>query len=350
MAKQPFSPRQSYTYADIGLCPNRLSTIKSRKVEFGEIDTSLNFMGIKLDFPVVVAPMAKVVSASMAAKIQDLGGVAVLPRTNDFNIDLTLLQDAEEEGLELDRTIVSIPATGDYLERIKQYVSLGVTRFCIDLANAYSVIIQDAMKKINNLPNRDKLHFMTGNVASQEGYIFLAEEGLNAIRVGIGGGSVCTTSLATGVGIGQASLIREVADYEGSKYGPSIIADGGIKNPGDIVKAIALGAHIVMVGGLFAGCKESPGSVVIHEGKKYKHFAGQASMHIKGAEEFVEGADLLVPYRKEVEIVWKALVEGFRSGMSYMNAKTLDELRYLPHECFTSLTDAAKTERGVHAK
>jgi IMP dehydrogenase len=350
-----FRPRDSYTYADIGLCPNRLSTIRSRKVEAGEIDTSTNFMGIDLAVPIVVAPMAKVVGAEMAVKIQELGGVAVLPRTDDWRADMELFIKAQSLGLKPERTIISLPATnppggGGWQERLGRYTFAGVRAFCIDVANGFNVLIADMMKEINSRHDRGLLQFMTGNVASKEGYAFLAEQGIDSVRVGIGGGSVCTTSLATGIGVGQASLIREVANYDQSMLGPAIIADGGIKNPGDVVKALALGADVVMMGGLFAGCEETPGTVVIHEGKKFKHFAGQASMHIKGTEEFVEGADLLVPYRKSVESVWKALVEGLRSGMSYMGARNLKQLSRLPDECFVVLSDAAKTERGVHAR
>lgn len=161
----------------------------------------------------------------------------------------------------------------------------------------------------------------------------------------------CSTSLATGIGIGQASLIREIAEFKMNVNMPcpEIIADGGIKTAADIVKAIALGADVVMIGNLFAGTDEAPGSILIHEGKKYKHFAGQASMHVKGSNTFVEGADILVPYKKSVKDVWKALEDGIRSGMAYMNCKTIEELKYLPDECFVLLGDAAKAERNIHA-
>ena len=130
---------------------------------------------------------------------------------------------------------------------------------------------------------------------------------------------------------------------------PLIIADGGIKTPGDVVKAIALGADIVMVGGIFAGTDQAPGEIIEVEGKLYKRLAGQASFHVKGENKYVEGASKLVPHKGSAVHLWQTFQEGLKSGMAYLNCNTLDELRYLPDEYFVLLSNSAKFERGVHA-
>lgn len=345
MDKYVFQPKPSYTYNDIGLVPREKSEIKSRKVEAGEIDATSYIFATRLDLPIIVSPMDTVVGPRMAWKTRQQGGLAVLPRSvplSGVSETFRLQEEYEVDG----SVAASVPATGDYIEKIKALHAMKVFIICVDLANGYSQVAADALKQINKLPFRDDLYIICGNVASLEGYHFLAGLGVNGVRVGIGGGSVCTTSIATGIGVGQATVVRELVE----EIGPDIIADGGIKTPGDVVKAIALGADFVMVGGMFAGCEETPGEVVKHNGQLWKHFAGQASMHIKGSEEFVEGADLLVPYKGSMTKTWRALEEGIRSGMSYMNAKTIKELRGLPDDNFTLLSDAAKAERGVHAR
>lgn len=339
----PFQPKNSYSYGDIGLKPIYLSTIGSRK----DVNPGTIFLDLPLSLPIVTAPMEKVVSYDMAATLHKLGGLAILPRTysayRDAELLLALEQDLAKEHYV---GIPSIPAKDSYFSG---RVFPSTFAVCIDVANGFHTHIEQTVKILKQ--EFPKIKIIAGNVASLEGFLYLTELGIDAVRVGIGSGSVCSTSIATGIGVGQASLIREIAECKMSINlpTPALIADGGIKTAGDIVKAIALGADVVMVGNLFAGTDEAPGDIIIHEGKKYKHFAGQASMHIKGTNTFVEGADVLVPYKKSVSDVWRALDDGIRSGMAYMNCQHLHELHYLPDEAFVLLGDAAKFERGIHA-
>lgn len=322
-----FNPPVSFTYQDIGLVPTRTSTVTSRS----HISTSTRLGEIDISLPILLAPMDDVVDEDMEDAIRYEGGMCIAPRDAIFmprhagSVSTKNLKDAE-----------ALHTSGKLV--------------CIDTANGNSEAVGEAIDALKSkFPN---IFIIAGNVASTQGYAYLKNMGADAVRVGIGGGSVCTTSIATGVGVGQASIVRAVADFKHNVLngeGPLIIADGGIKYPGDVVKALALGADLVMCGGVFAGAEESPGTVIKHGGRKWKRLAGQASMAIKGQREYIEGADVLVPYTGPVSKTWNAFKEGIESGMSYMNCMNLEELIWLPDENFVRLTDAAKAERKVHA-
>lgn len=344
-----FQPNRSYTYADIGLHPNRLSEIKSR----GECNTQVDFLNLTLKMPIVAAPMETITGAELAKRIEELGGIAVLPRTSDDDADIDLLEISyvkSDTAPPPFRSIVSIGAKPGYMERFKRFYDLGIRRFCIDVANGYNQKIGDQIAKLKD--EEGDIFIIAGNVASVQGFQYLADRGADAIRVGIGGGSVCTTSVATGVGVGQASIVRDISKWKllrPEEDSALLIADGGIKEPGDVAKAIALGADVVMVGGILGGTEESEGRVVKFNGQLYKQIAGQASRIVKGEKRNIEGAEVLVPYSGEVQGIWETYKDGLQSAMSYMNCMDLNEFRHLDDTCFVHLTDAAKSERRVHA-
>ncbi len=334
----------SLTYSDISLVPRRLSTINSRD----DIDTSSDFLGNKYKLPILSAPMKTVTGSVMARKLISLGCLPVLARTENAQTDLEAFQaSADIPGA----AAVSVGATGDFLERAAKFIQAGARIICIDTANGFHTTVAHAVKQLQK--SRVPIKIIAGNVGSVEGYKFLDDLGVDAVRVGIGNGSVCSTSIATGIGMGQISLLQEIRNYRGRTESAAVIADGGIKEPGDIAKAIALGADVVMVGSYFAGTEESPGEVL--EGDKfsnrgkYKRYAGEASRSVKGNNaKYVEGIETWVPFKGKVAEQVQALEDGLKSSMGYMNCRTLTEFRNLPENCLVQLSSNARIERTPH--
>jgi len=172
----------------------------------------------------------------------------------------------------------------------------------------------------------------------------LVDAGADSVRIGIGGGSVCTTSIQTGIGLGQVSSLLDVYFVrKENDLNIELIADGGIKSPGDIAKAIALGADSVMLGRMLAGTRETPGEVIKYQDQLWKKYRGSASFGVKMKNEFIEGEETMVPYRGAVKNVIDSISDGLRSSMSYMNCKSLDQLRNT--ETFAVLSNSSYLER-----
>jgi IMP dehydrogenase len=202
---------------------------------------------------------------------------------------------------------------------------------------------------------------IAGNVATAKGVLDLAEAGADAVKVGVGAGSICTTRIVTGYGVPQLTAISDCAEI-GMKLGIPVIADGGLQTSGDITKALAAGAGSVMLGSLLAGTEESPGAAVSREGRRYKVVRGMASLTANVARKEIEqqgeidpdewekvvpeGVEALVPYRGSVTDILHQLVGGLRSGMSYAGASTLEELRQNAE--FIRITGAGIQESGTH--
>jgi IMP dehydrogenase len=246
---------------------------------------------------------------------------------------------------------------GDYLERADALVRAGTDILVVDIAHGHLEICLEALARLKK--KFPEVPIMAGNVATEEGARDLAAAGADCIKVGVGPGSICKTRIVTGAGMPQLTAIMEAV--KGAR-GVPVVADGGIRQSGDITKALAAGAAAVMIGSLFAGTDESPGEIVMWNGRRSKLYRGMASLgaHIERKKlagedvngevlaDFVsEGADqVTVPYRGSVNEVLSQLVGGLRSGMSYCGAHNLGELRRNAE--FVRVTEAGRKESGIH--
>ena len=245
--------------------------------------------------------------------------------------------------------------TGDMMERASALVDAKVDVVTIDSAHGHSKNILDAVEMIK--AKYPKLQVIAGNVATAEGTQDLIKAGADCVKVGIGPGSICTTRVVAGIGVPQFTAVLRCAEAAG-KYDVPIIADGGIKFSGDITKALAAGAHAVMIGSLLAGTEESPGDTEIYQGRSFKVYRGMGSLGAmqKGSKDryFQEKSDKLVPEGVEGRVPYKGplsetifqMVGGLKSGMGYCGADTLQALR--GQAKFLRITSAGLTESHAH--
>ena len=322
---------QSLTYDDISLVPTEVSRIKSRT----EASTKHNFLGLELTVPVVSSPMDTVTGVDMAKALSELGCIGILNRF-DTSIDRILHDDANSNKIKA----VSIGLTTE-LKEVERLVEKNYL-ICIDTANANNNEVLFKTEEVKKKFKDAKL--IVGNIAHGATLNQLVDAGADAVRVGIGSGSVCTTSIQTGIGIGQvSSLLNVLTSRESKKLNIKIIADGGIKSSGDIAKAIALGADAVMLGRMLSGTRETPGEVIKYNGQLWKKYRGSASFGVKMRNEFIEGEETMVAYKGVVKNVIDGISDGLRSSMSYMNCFTLEELRKT--ETFAVLSNSSYLER-----
>lgn len=229
----------------------------------------------------------------------------------------------------------AVGVTKDMMERVKALVDAHVDVITVDTAHGHSKGVIEAVKTIKSV--YPELQVIAGNVATAEATKDLIEAGADCIKVGIGPGSICTTRVVAGVGVPQLTAVMDCVE-EANKYGVPVIADGGLKYSGDIVKALAAGAKVCMMGSMFAGCEESPGETEIYQGRSYKVYRGMGSLGAmeKGSSDryFQNGTKKFVPEGVEGRVAYKGYVAdtiyqltgGIRSGMGYLGAPTLDNL------------------------
>ena len=250
-----------------------------------------------------------------------------------------------------------VGVTGDTLDRVKALVDAGVDAVVIDTAHGHSANVTKTLKAVKAAyPGLD---VVVGNIATGEAARFLIEAGADGIKVGIGPGSICTTRIVAGVGMPQLSAIFDAAKVA-REYGVPVIADGGLRYSGDIVKALAAGGNCVMCGSMFAGVEESPGETIIYNGRKFKSYRGMGSVEAMEAgskdryfqsetcdsSKFVpEGIVARVPYKGTLSETVYQLAGGLRSGMGYCGAKDIDALH---NAKFTRITSAGVTENHPH--
>jgi len=264
---------------------------------------------------------------------------------------------ASKDNLGRLRVGAAVGVGPDRDERVTALLKAGCDVIFIDTAHGHSKHVIDSVKHLRKMFPDAQL--VAGNIATGDAALALIKAGVNAIKVGVGPGSICTTRVVAGVGVPQITAIMECADVA-EKYDIPVIADGGIKFSGDITKALAAGAHTVMVGGLFAGTLESPGESVLYQGRTYKVYRGMGSLEamkmgskdryfqndveeIKLVPEGIEGR---VPYRGPLSETIYQLIGGLRSGMGYLGCKNIFELR--ENTQFVKITSSGLRESHVH--
>ena len=321
------------------------SDIKSR----GEVDLSVDMGGnLNLSLPIVASPMDSVSEDEMALAMADAGGISIIHRYNTIERQVELIKRVIAEHYPIN-VGAAVGVTGDYLERAYAIRAAGVNTICVDIAHGHHTLMKEALDTLRNKFN-NSLHIMAGNVATLEGFNDLADWGADSIRVGIGGGSICSTRLQTGHGV---PTLQSVMDCAKSDRDARLIADGGIKTSGDVVKALAAGADAVMLGSMLAGTDETPGGVFVDkygDGLDYKVYRGMASrnaqMDWRGKSSSPEGISTTVRYKGPVLDVLQDLTGGIKSGFSYSGARTLSELHAKAE--FIRQTLAGQSESNTH--
>lgn len=338
------SYRNGFCFDDILLVPKKSSTLTRH-----DIDITMKLgkhthpsAVLELTFPVIASPMDTVCGHKMANILSLWGGLGIIHRYMSKSETI-------KEAMKCDGLFgVAVSAKDCYeKEYIFSLLDIGAKVICLDTANGHNSIAVAAIDELNQyLPKY--IHVMAGNVATRDAYQELLDAGADSVRVGIGGGSACTTRVVTGHGVPTLSSIMECrVPYYKNDLG-SIVADGGIRNSGDMVKAFAGGANAVMVGGILAGHSESP--VVMHNGERV--FRGMASKEAqvswRGHSSVSEGAIMKIEDKGTVVNLFEELIAGIKSGCSYSGVEKLSDLKekaeYIP------ISFAALKESSPHGK
>ncbi|GAB6091836.1 IMP dehydrogenase [Furfurilactobacillus curtus] len=359
--------KQGLTFDDVLLIPAASDVLPNQV----KLQTQLG-RNLKLNIPILSASMDTVTEARLATVMAQQGGLGVIHKNMSIEdqakevgqvkaamVDLTATPDAavDEKGQLLVAAAVGV--TADTFERAESLFQAGADAIIIDTAHGHSKGVLDKIAEIREqYPDRT---LIAGNVATADGTRALFEAGVDVVKVGIGPGSICTTRVVAGVGVPQITAIFDAAQVA-AEYGKQIIADGGIKYSGDIVKALAAGGNAVMLGSMLAGTDEAPGEIFTgDDGKKYKTYRGMGSLAamehgssdryfqsgVKEEKKLVpEGIEGRTSYKGPVADVLFQMIGGLRSGMGYTGAHTVDDL--IDHAQFVQITNAGLIESHPH--
>lgn len=305
-----------FDYEDIQLVPNKC-IVKSRS----EIDTRIKFGPMTFNIPVVPANMQTVIDEKLAVWLAQNGYFYIMHRF-DEDERLPFVKRMHDQGLFASISVGVKPKEHELIDEFAAQ-NLVPEYITIDIAHGHSDTVIEMIKHIKQA--MPEVFVIAGNVGTPEGVRELENAGADATKVGIGPGKACITKLKTGFGTGgwQLAAVRLCAKAASKP----IIADGGIRNNGDIAKSVRFGASMVMIGSMFAGHEETPGEVVEQDGQKYKVYYGSASQYQKGQYKNVEGKKLLVPYRGHISDTLREMQEDLQSSISYAGGKELMSLR-----------------------
>jgi IMP dehydrogenase len=358
-----------YTFDDVLIVP-KSSDIVPQNVNLNTYLTKK----IKLCVPIISAAMDTVTESNMAIAIAKEGGLGIIHRNLSIedqvkevrtvkNYKITKLENSKSitQNTTIDKSgNLMVGATigfyGDALDRAKSLIDAGVDVIIIDTAHGDTKAMLNIIEKIKPL----NIQIIAGNIATASGAKNLISAGVDAIKVGIGPGSICTTRIIAGVGVPQISAINDVYK-ETQKSGIPVIADGGIRSSGDVSKAIVAGANLVMLGKILAGCTQSPGKFISINGKQYKQYRGMGSIdvlnsknshskdryfHLNDTNPVAEGVEAGVIYTGDVHNVVHQIVGGIKQTMFYVGAKTIPELQKRGE--FIKITSAGLKESHPH--
>lgn len=331
---------RALTYDDVLIVPQKLN-MRSRR------DPSLMTKFTKkhsLNIPLIAANMDTVSEAEMMIAMHNLGGVAILHRFMTAEQQVVEMKKARDAGVKI--LSASVGVNADSMDRAKALVAAGANVLTIDIAHGHSIAMLETMKDLKNaFPD---VELVAGNIATPEAAQDLIEAGADAIKVGIGPGSMCTTRIITGCGVPQLTAVALCAEVA-KAHGVPLIADGGVKTSGDIVKALCAGADAVMLGSLLAGTMESPGE--IKSGKKqYRGMASKAAQNSwrGGVPEGMaaEGESTMISIKGNVKDVVNELSGGVRSGMTYIDAGQISDM--CKKAFFVEMSSAGYYESRAH--
>jgi IMP dehydrogenase len=338
--------KEMLTFDDVLLKP-QYSEIESRR----DVSLVTNFTKkYRMSIPIISANMDTITEFDMVETMSRLGGVGILHRFMSLEHSLEIIDRLCPKDISI--LSVSVGVNDDVEERLEAYNTRPIDVICIDVAHGWCLRVEKLIGYIKRkYPHWD---IIAGNVATADGAIALVNMGVDAIKVGIGPGSLCTTRIVTGHGVPQLSAIQQCSPYARER-GVAVIADGGVKNSGDIVKALAAGADSVMVGSLLAGSTETPGEIIddIKTHQKYKKYRGMASDDAmtgwKGEYHAApEGESTLVPLKGSASKIVNKLVMGIKSGLSYSGATNIGELQ--ESAVFLRVTPSSLRENIAHGK
>ena len=359
--------KKGLTFDDVLLIPAESHVLPNEV----KLDTKLA-SNLQLHIPLISAGMDTVTEGNMAIAMAENGGLGVIHK--NLSIEAQVEEVKKAKGKTVDPNLphpavdnqgrllaaAAVGVTSDTFERAESLLEAGADTIVIDTAHGHSAGVLRKIKEIReHFPNAT---LIAGNVATGEGTAALFDAGVDVVKVGIGPGSICTTRIVAGVGVPQITAIYDAASVA-QKYGKKIIADGGIKYSGDVVKALAAGGNAVMLGSMFSGTTEAPGTVFTNEGKQFKSYRGMGSVGamsqqhgssdryfqggVNEANKLVpEGVEALVPYKGDVSNIIYQIDGGLRAGMGYVGAGTIEEL--IENSQFVQITNAGLRESHPH--
>lgn len=359
--------KKGLTFDDVLLIPAESHVLPNEV----KLDTKLA-PNLQLHIPLISAGMDTVTEGNMAIAMAENGGLGVIHKNLSIEAQVEEVKKAKSKTVDPNLphpavddqgrllAAAAVGVTSDTFERAESLLEAGADAIVIDTAHGHSAGVLRKIKEIReHFPNAT---LIAGNVATGEGTAALFDAGVDVVKVGIGPGSICTTRIVAGVGVPQITAIYDAASVA-QKYGKKIIADGGIKYSGDVVKALAAGGNAVMLGSMFSGTTEAPGTIFTNEGKQFKSYRGMGSVGamsqqhgssdryfqggVNEANKLVpEGVEALVPYKGDVSNIIYQIEGGLRAGMGYVGAGTIEEL--IENSQFVQITNAGLRESHPH--